>query len=163
MLFYIYFFVDGCQVFASSGSAMQRTKTLHQKIEEWLARKRGEDVFLTREFADLNGERQVLRTLHDLVENGKLIRMGYGVYARAIISRLSGEPLLYSPNDLASAARQALDKLGVEWEPTEWECAYNEQRSTQVPARPTLKVKDRFSRRLSDGHTELLIERQSHA
>lgn len=138
---------------------MRHRKTLRQRIEERIARKRSEDVFLTREFADLSGERQVLRALHDLVEDGKLIRMGYGVYARTIISRLSGEPLLYSANGLSSAARQALDKLGVQWEPSEWERAYNEQRSTQVPARPALKVKGRFSRRLSDGRTELLIER----
>ena len=55
---------------------------------------------------------------------------------RAITSRLSGERMLYSPNGFAGAARQALTKLGVEWEPTETERAYNEGRSTQVPVNP---------------------------
>jgi hypothetical protein len=138
---------------------MRRPKALRQKIEERIARRVGEDVFLSREFADLSGETQVARALHALVRAGKLVRLGYGVYGRAIISRLSGKPILFSSNGLASAARQALDKLGVAWEPTEWERAYNEDRSSQIPVRPVLRVKGRFSRRLSDGDTELVLER----
>jgi hypothetical protein len=138
---------------------MRRRKTLREKIQDRIARRAGEDVFLPREFADLSGETQIVRALHALVSDGKLIRLGYGVYGRAIVSRLSGETLLYAPGGLSGAARQALDKLGVKWEPTEWERAYNERRSTQIPARPALRVKGRFSRRLSDGHTELQLER----
>ena len=74
-------------------------------------------------------------------------------------SRLSGEPLLYAPNGLSGAARQALDKLGVKWEPTESERAYNEGRSTQVPVNPVLRVKGRFSRRLRDHDRELVLVR----
>lgn len=36
-----------------------------------------------------------------------------------------------------------------DWEPTQWETAYNEGRSTQVPVNPQVKVNGRFSRRLS--------------
>jgi len=64
-----------------------------------------------------------------------------------------------SDNGFSSAARQALTKLGVAWEPGSSERAYNEGRSTQIPATPTVKVKGRFHRRLSDGRTELRIER----
>jgi hypothetical protein len=137
---------------------MRRTKTLRERIENRIARRRGEDVFLPREFADLGGEDQVLRALRGLTREGRLVRLGYGVYARAITS-LSGTPLLYSSNGLASAARQALNKLGVTWEPTEAERAYNEGRSTQVPINPAVRVKGRFSRRLRDGNTELVLER----
>jgi hypothetical protein len=42
--------------------------------------------------------------------------------------KLSGKPILYSPNGFVGAARQALNKLGVRWEPTEAERAYNEGR-----------------------------------
>ena len=119
---------------------MRRPKALRQRIEDRIARRAGEDVFLPREFADLSGETQVVRALHGLVHDGKLVRLGYGVYDRAIISRLSGKPILFSAAGLASAARQALDKLGVKWEPTEWERAYNEDRSTQVPVCPVLRV-----------------------
>lgn len=138
---------------------MRRRETLRKKIETRIARRRGEDVFLPREFADLGGEDQVLRALRSLVRGGRLVRLGYGVYGRAITSRLSGEPILYSPNGFAGAARQALDKLGVKWEPTEAECAYNEGRSTQVPVNPAVRVKGRFSRQLRYRNTELVLER----
>jgi hypothetical protein len=131
-----------------------RPKTVRDKIEERIARKTAESVFLTREFADLSGETQVVRALHRL-----LVRLGYGVYARAIVSRLSGEPLLLNPTGLRGAAREALTKRGVKWEPTEAERAYNEGRSTQIPVNPVLRVKGRFSRRLRDGNTVLVLER----
>jgi hypothetical protein len=54
---------------------------------------------------------------------------------------LSGEPLLAASGGFIGAARQALDKLGVRWEPTELQRAYNEGRSTQVPVNPAVRVK----------------------
>jgi hypothetical protein len=54
----------------------------HHNLEEYLQEDRG---------TDLGGEDQVLRALRGLV------RLGYGVYGRAVASGLSGEPLLYSP------------------------------------------------------------------
>jgi hypothetical protein len=138
---------------------MPRRKTLRDKIEERMVRKKGDAVFLPREFADLGGEDQVLRALRRLTKDGRLVRLGYGVYGRAMKSRLSGEPMLYSPNGFSGAARQALDKLGVAWEPTESERAYNEGRSTQVPVNPAVRVKGRFRRQLRYGKAELRIER----
>ena len=137
---------------------MRQRKTLRERIEARIARTR-DDVFLPREFADLGGEDQVLRVLRGLVREGHLVRLGYGVYGRAIPSRLSGEPILYSANGFSGAARQALTKLRVEWEPTEPERAYNEGRSTQIPVNPVVRVKGRFSRRLRYGNTELVLER----
>ena len=138
---------------------MPRRTTLRDKIEERIARRPGEAVFLTREFSRLGGEDQVLRALRGLVRDGRLVRLGYGVYGRAIKSRLSGEPLLHSPDGFIGAAREALDKLGVAWEPTEAERAYNEGRSTQVPVNPVVRVKGRFRRQLRYGKSELVLER----
>ena len=139
---------------------MLRSKTLRERIESRIARKRGEDVFLTREFRDLGGEDQVLRALRTLVREKRLVRLGYGVYGRAVVSRLSGDPILYSQNGFLGAARQALTKLGVTtWEPSEAERDYNEGRSTQIPLNPVVRVKGRFSRRLRDGNQELVVAR----
>ena len=138
---------------------MPRRTTLRDKIEERIARRPGEAVFLTREFSRLGGEDQVLRALRGLVRDGRLVRLGYGVYGRAIKSRLSGEPLLHRPDGFIGAAREALDKLGVAWEPTEAERAYNEGRSTQVPVNPVVRVKGRFRRQLRYGKSELVLER----
>ena len=84
---------------------MPRQKTLRERIEARIARKRGEDVFLTREFNDLGGEDQVLRALRSLLRDGHLVRLGYGVYGRAFKSRLSGKPVLQSSNGFISGAR----------------------------------------------------------
>jgi hypothetical protein len=138
---------------------MRKSRTLKQKIEYRMARKSGDDVFLPREFADLAGDDQVLRALRMLVKEGRLMRLGYGVYARAMRSRLSGRPMVNSSNGFSSAAPQALTKLGVPWEVSDSVRAYNEGRSTQIPVNPAIKVKSRFQRRLSDGRTELRVER----
>src|SRR5215469_7338751 len=118
-------------------------KTLRKRVEERIARKRGDVVFLPREFSDLGGEDQVLRVLRTLVREKQLVRLGYGVYARAVVSRLSGDPILYSKNGFLGAARQALTKLGVQWEPSEAERDYNAGRSTQIPVNSVLRVKGR--------------------
>jgi hypothetical protein len=132
-------------------------KTLREKIEARIASKPGEDVFLPREFRDLGGGDQVLRVVRTLVHEKRLVRLGYGVYGRAVVSSLSGDPVLFAQNGFQGAVRQALTKLGVAWEPTEAERAYNEGRSTQVPVNPVVRVKGRFSRRLSDGNRELVL------
>jgi hypothetical protein len=136
-----------------------RKKTLREKIEGRIARRKQDDVFLTREFADLGGEDQVIRALRTLTKEGQLVRLGYGVYGRAVVSRLSGKPMLYSSNGFVGASRQALTKLGVKWEPVESERAYNEGRSTQIPVNAVVKVRGRFSRQLRYGDTELVLAR----
>jgi hypothetical protein len=131
---------------------------MREKVEARIAERR-DDAFLSREFRDLGGEDQVLRALRGLVRDGRLLRLGYGVYGRAEISRLSGQPMLAAPGGFLGAAKQALDKLGVPWEQTEFQRAYNEGRSTQVPVNPAVRVKNRFARRLRYQDTELRVER----
>jgi hypothetical protein len=137
---------------------MPKRRTLRQRVRERIGRRR-DDVFLTREFRDLGGEDQVLRALRGLVREGELVRLGYGVYGRAERSRLSGEPILAARGGFIGAARQALDKLGVKWEPTKFQRAYNDGRSTQVPANPAVRARGRFARQLRHQDAELRLER----
>lgn len=136
---------------------MRREQTLRQKIGARIAEK-PDEVFLTREFSDLGGEDQVIRALRELVGGGQLVRLGYGVYGRAVKSRLSGQPILSSPSGFAGVSRQALTKLGVQWQPTKAEIAYNAGQTTQIPVNPAVRVKGRFSRRLRYRNTELIVE-----
>ena len=132
--------------------------TLRQRVEARIAT-RPDDAFLTREFLDLGGERQVLRALRELTEDGKLIRLGYGVYGRAEISPLTKQPML-AGDGFGQVSRQVLDKLKVPWEPTTAERDYNEGRSTQVPMTPRVRLRgNRFSRKLRYKTMELTIER----
>lgn len=133
-------------------------KTLRGKVEARIARKRS-DVFLTRDFADLGGQDQVIRALRELTKERRLLKLGYGVYARAKVSRLSGRVMLASPSGFPGVAQQTLKKLGVKWEQTEAQRAYVEGRSTQVPANAVVNVKGRFSRQLRYGNSELIIGR----
>lgn len=138
---------------------MVRRKTLRDNIKGRMARKPGDAVFLTREFANLGTRDQLQRALRSLVRDGHLIRLGYGIYGRAIKSRLTGQPMLHSPDGFIGAARAALDKLGIEWELTEAQRAYNDRRSTQVPVNPVVCIKGRFRRHLRYGNAQLVIER----
>jgi hypothetical protein len=136
---------------------MRARKTLRQRIEARIARK-GDTAFLTREFTDLGGERQVLRALRTLVDEGKLVRLGYGAYAKAEISPLTQQPML-AGDGFGPVARELLDKLQVAWEPTTAERAYNEGRSTQVPMTPMVRLRSRFARKLRYKTMELAFER----
>lgn len=122
-----------------------------------------DDVFLPREFFHLGRRSQVYRTLQLLVGQGKLIRLGQGVYARTMISSITGKPILAAPGGFISAARCALDKLGVSWEPGKWELLYNAGRTTQVPVNPIACIKKevRFTRRLRYKDIELRVERSN--
>lgn len=137
---------------------MARRQTLRERVEQRIADGR-DDVFLPREFRDLGGEDQVLRVLRGMTRDGRLMRLGYGVYGRARPSRLTGEPVLEARGGFQGAARQVLSKLGVPWEMTDAQRAYNEGRTTQVPVNPAVRVKGRFSRRLSYQDSELRVER----
>jgi hypothetical protein len=138
---------------------MRRRRTLREVVEARIAERR-DDVFLPREFRDLGGEDQVLRVLRGLTREGRLLRLGYGVYGRAEPSSLTGQPMLAAEGGFLGAARQALDKLGVAWEPTEFQRAYNEGRSTQVPVNPAVRLRrSRFVRRLKYQDAELRLER----
>lgn len=138
---------------------MGRRLTLRERVEARIAERR-DDAFLTREFTDLGGERQVLRALRELTAAGKLIRLGYGAYARAEISPITQQPML-AGDGFGAVSRQVLDKLKVGWEPTSAERDYNAGRSTQVPMTPRVRLRpgNRISRKLRYRTMELAFER----
>lgn len=135
-----------------------KKKTLRQLIGLSVA-KSNRDVFLTRDFAALSDEDQVIRALRWLIAERKLLRLGKGVYAKARASSLSGRAVLANPAGFQAVAQHALKRLGVKCEPTEAQRAFAEGRSTQIPANPVLKVRGRFARKLRYGKSELIIER----
>src|SRR5258707_15059171 len=114
---------------------MARPNSLQTKIERRIAESR-EYVFLTREFTDLSGRRQVLRALRKIVSEGRLVRLGCGVYGLTFTSGPSERPMLFHPNSFLGAARTALTKLGVAREPTQRELAYHGGRTSEVPEVP---------------------------
>lgn len=136
----------------------QRRASLPEKMARRVKLSRSA-VFVPKDFNDLGGYDQILRGLRVLTSKGQLARLGYGVYAKARKSSLSNRIVLDNPAGFPGAARSALNKLKVDWAPTEAEIAYNEGRSTQVPVNPVVRVKGRFSRTLSYGGQALIRAR----
>lgn len=133
-------------------------KSLEQKVAERIARKSA-DVFLREDFKDLADYDQVGRSLRRLVRKGALVKIGYGLYARAIASPLSGKPV---PNKgLPTLAVEALKRLQVETKPSSYAQAYNSGRTTQVPTGRVIAVKGRVARKIGYDGKYVTFERAS--
>ena len=65
---------------------------LKTRLLKRIARKRG-DVFLRADFDNLGGYDQVGRVLRQLVRQGALMKIGFGLYARAVQSPFSDAPV----------------------------------------------------------------------
>lgn len=102
---------------------------------------RSDDAFLRGEFERFGSPAQVSRALAALTREGLLVRLGVGVYAKAKPSVLSGEPIPVRPLEVLSP--QVLRKLGVPVRPSRLARAYNEGRSSQLPAGIVLNVGNR--------------------
>lgn len=134
---------------------VMKPETLQTKLQKRIARKQG-DVFLRADFEDLGGYDQIGRVLRDLVRKGQLIKLGYGVYARAIKSPLSGKPM--PPKGLATVA-EAVERLGVKTAPTRLEKDYNAGKTTQVPTGRVIGIQGRLRRKLGYNGITLSFER----
>ena len=70
--------------------------TLKSKIKYRLSRSK-DTVFTPKEFLDLSDRDQVGRVLRQLMQEGQLIRFGYGLYAKADRSPYSGKTVPQKP------------------------------------------------------------------
>jgi hypothetical protein len=134
--------------------------SLQERLEKRIARKRG-DVFLRSDFNDLGGYDQVGRALRGLVRKGRLMKAGYGIYARARPSSLDGKPT--PTKGLRALAAEALGRLGIETVPTRMEQAYNAGQTTQVPTGRVIGVRGRVRRTIVYNGVPLSYERAGPA
>ncbi len=141
-------------------NARRKAESLEERLERRLGRKRG-DVFLRADFGDLGGYDQVGRALLGLVRKGRLIKGGYGMYARARPSVIDGKPTLNK--GLRELAAEALGRLGIETVPTRMEQAYNEGKTTQVPTGRVVGVRGRVRRKINYNGFPLGYERAGPA
>ena len=132
-----------------------KPETLEARIVKCIDRKRG-DVFLRADFEDLGGYDQVGRALRKIVREGRLARLGQGLYARAKPSISSGQPI---PVRGLATLREALGRVGIETTPTRLEHAYNAGGTTQVPTGRVVGVTRRVRRKVGYGGIKLSFER----
>ena len=106
-------------------------------------------VFVREDFRDLSDYDQVGRALRNIAKNGRLIRVGYGVYAKAKKSTITGELVPVVP--LPELAKEALARLGIQTAPSRMEKDYNAGKTTQVPTGRVIAVKGCVSRKIGYG------------
>ncbi len=115
------------------------------------------EVFIREDFADLGTYAQVGRCLKSLVAKNTLIRIGQGLYAKAILGPITNEPIPRRGFD--TIAREALNRLGVETVPSSYERLYNSGKTTQVPTGRFIGVKGRVARKIGYAGTFVTFER----
>lgn len=140
----------------ASGERCTAASTISEAIVRRIGRSR-RNVFLRSDFAELGSYDAVGRALRQVTRSGKLVQIGYGLYAKAAISPFSGKsaPVV----GIRKLAVEALERLGKSIDPSAAEKAYNSGRSTQVPTGRTLVVKERVSRRIGYDGNYVVLQR----
>ncbi|MBD2566707.1 DUF6088 family protein [Anabaena lutea] len=124
---------------------MKKPKSVQDRIACRIANSKRE-VFVRKDFEDIANYDQVGRSLRMLEAKGKIIKIGYGLYAKAAISPLSNR--IIPRKGLRDLAIEALKKLNVEVVPSSYDQAYNEGRTTQIPTGRVVGVKGRVTRKI---------------
>jgi hypothetical protein len=94
---------------------MKTPKTIGDKIAYRIASSKGE-VFMRKDFNDIADYDQVGCSLRQLLVKSKIVKIGYGLYAKAGVSPLSNR--IVPPRGLRDLATEALKKLKVEVVPS---------------------------------------------
>lgn len=140
--------------------ASPRPQPLEKRIARRIARKKA-NVFLRRDFEDLGGYDQVGRALKCLTAKGRLVKIGYGLYARTTLSPISGKTLAAKP--LPSLTLEALERLDVEAMPSTFAQANSAGTSTQIPTGRMIAVRSRISRKIGYDGKYVSFERISQS
>lgn len=140
----------------AAGPQAVSSSTIAERIEKKVGRS-ARNVFLRADFAKLGSYDAVGRALRQQVEDGRLVQIGYGLYAKAERSPLTGKPAPVV--GIRRLATEALGRLGKSVVSTRPDTAYNSGHSTQVPTGRTVAVKDRVRRRIGYDGTYVVLER----
>ncbi len=121
---------------------------IKQRILDFLAAKPAENAFLRSEFNTLAESRSGIdKALRSLIQEGVLVRGGYGVVVRAKKGVIDGESYVSPVVDPDVFVKEALNKLGITYGPTQVVKDYMAGKTTQMQANLALNVGDRRIRR----------------
>ena len=116
------------------------------------------DVFLRADFEKLGSPSRVTRAISELINKGKLVKLGYGVYAKAVPSPVTGNPI--PRKVLESLVVEAFESLGIPADLGAARSAYATGSSGQVPMSVTISTGSRrVSRKLKLGNREVIYEK----
>lgn len=115
-------------------------------------------VFLRKEFDRLGDYRQVSRALNQVAASGLLVKVGFGLYAKARPSTISGMPVPTAP--LLNIGLEFMQKVGIKADLGKDAIALREGRSTQVPMLPIINIgKARVTRKIAIGNRQVVYEK----
>jgi len=138
----------------------KRKKTLKEKMFKQICASR-RNVILFSDFEVLGGVCQISRALKSLVEQGVIVRLGKGVYAKAEKNRYINRPTVRKGFNLACL--EALDRLGVKYGPSRATRRYNQGESHQVPMKFKVRLQSRCRRSFAYGANKLGFEDGTNA
>lgn len=132
--------------------------SLKTRMAREISRNKNRNVFIRADFKDKGTPSRITRALQDLTSEGRIIRLGYGIYAKARPSLITGEPVPYVPLELL--ATEAFDRLGIDIEAGLALEDYERGDTTQIPVNPAFRTRGkRISRKISLGGREVIYEK----
>ncbi|MED5530702.1 MAG: DUF6088 family protein [Pseudomonadota bacterium] len=134
----------------------RRKVTIKNRIRRAIDRQKGEVIFPS-DFRSFGSSSQVSRALRILIEEGRIVRLGYGVYAKSRPSSLSGIPV---PRvTLPELTKEVLEKWRIPVRLGRAQSAYAEGRTNQVPVHTAFYTgKRRITRKITVGKRTVIFE-----
>lgn len=150
-------YVDSMKAFQKSRHIpKKRTLPLFERMSARLVEISG-NVVLREDFHGFASYGGIGKCLKKLVVSGSIVRIGQGIYAKATIGPISGK--IIPKTDIKALAKEAMQRLGVEIAQTEWERAYAERQTDQMPLGNVVAVKSRVRRKIEWGTRRVEFER----
>ena len=89
-------------------------------------------VFERKDFDGFASYDQIGRALRQLVKQGELIKLGYGLYTKARMNSLTGRPMPTNPGGSDALMREILKMKGVDFEMDKLSLQSLSGKSTQI-------------------------------
>jgi hypothetical protein len=133
------------------------TTSTKTRISRSISRSKKKTVFLREDFDAFGTPSRVTRAISELIEEGRIVRIGYGVYSKARKSVLD-ESKIVPVLSLDEIASEALIRLGANPGPGAAARRYNTGETTQIPMKVVFSVTKRINRKLSVGNQVVRYE-----
>lgn len=129
---------------------------MKERMIRSITMRRGE-IIMRSDFTRMGSQSQISRLLADFVSEGRLVRLGYGIFAKSRISSISGKAVPREP--LEVLAQEAFRRLMIEAKPGKAQREYASGQSTQVPIQAVFDTgQRRISRKLTVGNRKVRYE-----
>ena len=125
--------------------------TIQDRLETRIKRAK-RSVFMRSDFADIADYDQVGRGLRNLVRDGLLLKIGYGLYVRARVNRITGTLMPDHPAGNDGVLIEAMERLGVDYQLDDLSLKSLSGENSQIPASIKIIPKSsRFTRKIAVG------------